>query len=107
MSKNIKTQSPTPENVKVADRKISVRDGAEIPIRIYSPAKPDEKGSPLIVNYHGGGFIMGDLEISIDFGRKMVTEFNAVLVDVDYRLAPEFPFPTPVNDCWDALKWVT
>lgn len=50
---------------------------------------------------------MGDLEISIDFGRKMVTEFNAVLVDVDYRLAPEFPFPTPVNDCWDALKWVT
>lgn len=51
--------------------------------------------------------MIGDLEMGVEFCRKMVTTFNAVVVDVDYRLAPEFPFPTPVNDSWDALKWVS
>jgi acetyl esterase/lipase len=99
--------TPTPVHIKVVDRKIRVRDGAEIPVRIYSPVDKGLKGSPLIVNYHGGGFIMGGLEMGTEFGRNMVTFFNAVVVDVDYRLAPEFPFPTPVNDSWDALKWVS
>ena len=107
MTKNRPPPTPVPDHIKVVDRKIPVRDGAEIPIRIYSPAKPDGQGSPLIVNYHGGGFMLGDLEIGIKFGRDMVTSFNAVLVDVDYRMAPEYPFPTPINDCWDALKWVS
>ena len=95
-----------PENVKVVDRTIPMRDGAQIPVRIYSPANPDLNASPLIVNFHGGGFMMGDLEGGADFGVKMVTAFNAVLVDVNYRLAPEHPFPTPVNDAYDALIWV-
>jgi acetyl esterase/lipase len=107
MIKNRQPPSPTPDHIKVVDRKIPVRDGAEIPIRIYSPAKQDGKGSPLILNYHGGGFTQGDLDMGIEFGRTMVTSFNAVLVDVDYRMAPEYPFPTPINDCWDALKWVS
>ena len=91
----------------MVDRKIPVRDGAEIPVRIYSPAEKGEQGSPLIVNYHGGGFMLGDLETGVEFCRKMVTTFNAVVVAVAYRLAPEFPFPTPVNDSWDTLKWAS
>lgn len=89
------------------DKNIRVRDGSEIPIRIYSPKEATQGGSPLIVNYHGGGWNMGDLSMCIDFCRSLVTSFKAVVVDVDYRLAPEFPFPTPVNDSWDALLWVS
>lgn len=106
-AKSRQPPSPTPDHIKVVDHKIPVRDGAEIPIRIYSPAKPDAKGSPLIVNYHGGGFMLGDLEMGVEFGRNMVTEFDAVVVDVDYRMAPEYPFPTAANDSFDALKWVS
>ena len=105
-AKNRQPSPPFPENVKVVDSKISMRDGAEIPIRIYSPAKTDGKASPLIVNYHGGGFMLGDLEMGGEFGSKMVMAFNAVVVDVDYRMAPEHPFPTAAHDSFDALKWV-
>lgn len=99
--------TPTPSHIKVIDRTIPVRDGAEIPIRIYSPTNKDAQGSPLIVHYHGGGFMLGDLEMNVELCRNYVTNLNAVVVDVDYRLAPEFPFPIPVNDSWDALKWVS
>lgn len=50
---------------------------------------------------------MGNLETSVDFCRSLVRDANAVVVDVDYRLSPEYPFPIPVNDCWDALQWVS
>lgn len=50
------------------------------------------------MNYHGGGWIMGDLATSSELFRSLVTELSAVVVDVDYRLAPEHPFPTAIND---------
>ena len=106
-AKNRKPLSLTPPHVKVIDQTIPMRDGAEISIRIYSPANHNGKGSPLIVNYHGGGFMLGGLWMGNDFGIIVVTLFNAVLVDVDYRMCPEYPFPSPVNDSWDALKWVS
>jgi acetyl esterase/lipase len=97
---------PLPEGITVEDRQIPVRDGSTIAIRIYSPTKPRVPGSPLVVNYHGGGFFMGNLETEVEMCRRLVTNCNAVVVDVDYRLAPEFPFPIGVNDSWDALQWV-
>jgi acetyl esterase/lipase len=97
---------PLPEGITVEDRQIPVRDGSTIAVRIYSPTEPRAPGSPLVVNYHGGGFFMGNLETEVEMCRRLVTNCNAVVVDVDYRLAPEFPFPTGVNDSWDALQWV-
>ena len=97
---------PLSEEITVGDRQIQVRDGSAIPIRIYSPTKPGASGSPLVVNYHGGGFFMGNLETEVEMSRRLVTNCNAVVVDVDYRLAPEFPFPIGVDDSWDALQWV-
>lgn len=104
--------SPALEGVIEEDRNIPVRDGSIITIRIHSPSEPPARGSPLVVNYHGGGFILGDLDSSTDFCRSLVTAFNVVVVNVvvvnvDYRLAPEHPFPTPINDAWDALQWVS
>jgi acetyl esterase/lipase len=55
-----------PEGIAVQDRQIPVRDGSTIAIRIYSPTKPGASRSPLVVNYHGGGFFMGNLETEVE-----------------------------------------
>lgn len=88
------------------DTTAPARDGYKIPVRIYRPEKSPAGGSPLIVFYHGGGFALGDLELEELNCRNFTREFGAVVVNVDYRLAPEYPFPTPINDSWDACKWV-
>jgi acetyl esterase/lipase len=62
-------------------------------------------GSPVFVVYHGGGFVFGDLDSETILCRQWV-ELGGVAVNVDYRLAPENPFPGPIHDAFDALKWV-
>jgi acetyl esterase/lipase len=56
--------------------------------------------------FHGGGFCLGNLENETEFCRRWA-DLGGVAVNVDYRLAPEFSFPTPVYDAYDALKWVS
>lgn len=86
------------------DRKIPVRDGSEIIIRVYKPVTEKEGGSPLIVMFHEGGWGMGDLSDEEVNCRLFSRELGAVCVNVEYRLAPEHPFPTWINDAWDALQ---
>ncbi|KAH8881117.1 alpha/beta hydrolase fold-3 domain-containing protein [Thozetella sp. PMI_491] len=97
---------PIPE-VHEEDRRIPVRDGAEITVRIYKPtqAAAISGGSPLIVMYHEGAWSMGDLTDEEVNCRLFTRDLGAICVNVEYRLAPEHPFPTWINDCWDALKW--
>ena len=96
--------SLTPALASIEDKKITVRDGAKINVRIYTPIR--EKILPIIVYYHGGGWVFGDLE-SADAGCHLLADkAQAIVVSIDYRLAPEFPFPTPVYDAYDALLWV-
>lgn len=87
------------------DRQIPVRDGSTIAIRVHRPKNPPSGGSPVFVVYHGGGFCLGGLDNETVLCRQW-TELGGVAVNVDYRLAPEYPFPTGVNDAYDALKWV-
>ncbi|KAH6724390.1 alpha/beta hydrolase fold-3 domain-containing protein [Leptodontidium sp. 2 PMI_412] len=87
------------------DRKIPVRDGSEITIRIYKPVTVMEGRSPLIVMLHEGGWGMGDLTDEEVNCRLFSRDLGAVCVNVEYRLAPEYPFPTWINDAWDALQW--
>ncbi|KAH8195748.1 hypothetical protein TruAng_010076 [Truncatella angustata] len=98
---------PIPDEVGEEDRMIPVRKGAQIRVRIYTPAKPPdaEKGRPLIVMYHEGGWSMGDLSDEEVNCRLFARDLGAVCVNVEYRLAPEHPFPTWINDSWDALQW--
>ncbi|QSZ29256.1 hypothetical protein DSL72_003768 [Monilinia vaccinii-corymbosi] len=86
------------------DRQIPVRDGSSITIRIHRPKNPPSGGSPAFVVYHGGGFCLGGL-VNETFLCRQWTELGGVAVNVDYRLAPEHPFPTGVNDAFDALQW--
>ncbi|MCB9235464.1 MAG: alpha/beta hydrolase [Bacteroidia bacterium] len=88
---------------RVEDRRIPVRDGAEIPIRIYWPSQ--SKNLPIILNFHGGGWAVGNLQQSDYYCRKIAREVGALVISVDYRLAPEHRFPVPLQDCYDALVW--
>ncbi|KFY51384.1 hypothetical protein V497_09196 [Pseudogymnoascus sp. VKM F-4516 (FW-969)] len=95
---------PIPE-VTEQDHQIPVRDGSEITIRVYTPVTKPEGGSPLIVMFHEGGWGMGDLTDEEVNCRLFSRDLGAVCVNVEYRLAPEHPFPTWINDAWDALQW--
>lgn len=90
---------------KVEDHMIPVGDDAEIKVRIYTP---DGLGPfSLFVYYHGGGWVVGDLETSDASCRMIANRTGRIVVSVDYRLAPEFKFPTPLEDSYAALKWVS
>jgi acetyl esterase len=79
--------------------------GGEIPIRVYWP---EENGPlPALVYYHGGGWVIGDLDTNDNLARMLAQKASAVVVSVDYRLAPEHPFPAAVDDCYAALQWVS
>lgn len=85
------------------ERSIPVEDG-EITVSIF--AKADHvAGGPGIFHTHGGGMIIGDRFTGADEYLQWVEVFDAVVVSVEYRLAPEFPDPTPVNDCYAGLVW--
>ncbi len=88
------------------DRRIK-GPGSDIPIRIYTPRelKPNER-LPVLVWYHGGGYVIGDLDTHDAVCRALANETDCVVVAVDYRLAPEYKFPAAVEDCEAALKWV-
>ncbi|KAL0938694.1 MutS domain V [Colletotrichum truncatum] len=86
------------------DTHISTRDGSTIRIRIHKPRHKPKDGCPALVAFHGGGFVIGTVENSTSFCR-LFTSLGGIAVNVEYRLAPEHPFPTPVNDCYDAVKW--
>ena len=75
-----------------------------VPIRIYRP-QGTPAATPTIVFFHGGGFVIGDLDTHDDAGRLLCRDVEAVVVSVDYRLAPEHPFPAGFEDCLAATRW--
>lgn len=89
----------------VEDRTVPGAAG-DIPIRIYRPASASPDGAPAMVFMHGGGFVLCDLDSHDDLCRGLANASAAVFVAVDYHLAPEHPFPTPVEDCFTVLQWV-
>lgn len=91
---------PGPDVHCVKDDAIPVQGGS-IPVRLYRPASP----SSLIVYYHGGGWTIGTLDAYDAPLRKLANTANAAIVSVDYRLAPEHPFPAAVEDAFAALHW--
>lgn len=87
---------------KVEDLTIRGRNG-DIRIRVYQ----QRQNSPVLVYYHGGGFVIGSIETHDAICRRIARISNATVVSVEYRLAPEHKFPVAVEDAYDALKWVT
>lgn len=94
-----------PADVQVADRVI---DGPQSPLalRVYTPPTPSAGPRGIVLYIHGGGFVLGDLDAYDSVCRSISHESGQVVVSVDYRLAPEHPFPAAVEDCYAALTWV-
>jgi acetyl esterase len=89
-----------PRGVVTENREV---DG--IPIRIYRAAGGASTGLPLIVYFHGGGFVFGDLRGGDWICGTVAKDLGAVVVSVDYKLAPKHPFPAGVDDCYAVLVW--
>jgi acetyl esterase len=101
---------PLHPELRIEDRTIEGPAGP-IGIRIYwPPTDPDSGPSsiarPVVVYFHGGGFVVGDLETHDGTCRQHAVGADAVVVSVDYRLAPEHPYPAAVEDAWAATLWV-
>lgn len=76
----------------------------EIPARVYSPG--GDAVLPVLVYFHGGGWVIGDLDSQDRACRKMALQANIIIVSVDYRLAPEHKFPAAFDDCYAVTEWV-
>jgi len=83
----------------------SVEDAVagSVPIRVY---RPSSEIAPLLCYLHGAGFIAGDLDSHDQICRLLASRIGAVVVATDYRLAPEHPFPAPVEDAFSAVEWI-
>ena len=98
-----------PEQVaKIENHKI--REGlVEIPIRVYWPKisgeEEDQDLYPIIVFFHGGGWVCGALDSYDELCSMLANRAESIVISVDYRLAPEHKFPEPLNDCYAATKW--
>jgi acetyl esterase len=92
---------PTPVDA-VTDRTIP-GPGGDIKLRIYRSGSGD--ALPLLLFMHGGGFVLGGLDTHDEVARMLTAATGCVTVAVDYRLAPEHPFPAAVDDCFAALTW--
>lgn len=94
------------ESVTMIEELHIPQENHQIPIRIYRPKGRDVQQSPAIIYIHGGWFIAGGYETHDAVVRKLANKTGAVVIFIDYRLAPEHPFPAGLNDCIDGVKWV-
>jgi acetyl esterase/lipase len=75
-------------------------------VHVYGTADPSQSLKPGILWLHGGGYILGNLQNEEGFCRRLAFELNAVIAVPEYRLAPEYPFPAGLEDCYTALQWL-
>lgn len=91
---------------RVHDRKIP-GPGQDIGLRVYQPREPKAgEKFPVLLWFHGGGFVIGDLDTHDSACRALANQADCLVVAVDYRLAPECKFPAAVEDCYAALRWL-
>ncbi len=103
---NLMPKTKAPIGVRIETLHIQAEDRKRpIRLRVYRPETSDSP-RPGLVWMHGGGMILGKPEIDDPFLLQFVQELGLVIVSVDYCLAPEHPFPAPLNDCYTALQWV-
>ncbi len=99
------TDAPTPVGKVVDGMTIPGGGGTLIPIRIYYPAGAGP--FPVVVYYHGGGFVVATIDTYDESARNLCVDANAIVVSVEYRKSPEAPFPAAREDAVTAYKWVT
>ncbi|KAL3418229.1 alpha beta hydrolase fold protein [Phlyctema vagabunda] len=96
--------APAPEAAKQWETTVSGHGGAEIAVRMYEPAGPGPW--PVHIDYHGGGWGLGDLDTESHICKHIVAKANVAVIDVAYRLVPEHVFPTGILDSFAAFKYI-
>lgn len=97
---------PEPEAVAACRDLVAPGPNGPVPLRFYKGMGAAEGALPALVFYHGGGWVIGDLDSHDQACRMLANTTRAVVVAVDYRLAPEHRFPAAVSDCAAATRWV-
>lgn len=105
MFNKVKSIPVTSEKIEVLDKIIKGKDDNDLTIKIYLPIERKES-MPVLYYMHGGGFFGGHMGVIDQLNRMIVEKFSIVAVSIDYRLAPENPYPKGHEDCFEGLKWV-
>ena len=105
MSRERKSITPQP-GLDITELDVPARDGHQIRVRTYRQSATKVRPLPLFIYVHGGGYVTGGLETDDGSCRAIAAEVPLVVLSVEYRLAPEHPFPTGFEDCYDVVKWV-
>lgn len=103
----IETRNVAPPRLRAVSLENRTIDGpgGPIPIRVYRPEQAPAGPLPLTMYFHGGGFCVGNIDTHDKQARMIALGAGTVVVSVDYRLAPEHPFPAGVEDVWAATQW--
>lgn len=103
LQRSVSVPTGQPEPVGTVEDVVVRGDGHGVPLRVYTP---DGEGPvPVLVWAHGGGWVLGDIETEDPTGRALANAGDCVVASVDYRLAPEHPFPAALRDVYTAVEW--
>lgn len=101
----IKSKPIVEKPISIDHKQIDGEDGNHIPIRVYR-SEDTKPGSPILYYIHGGGFFAGSPDVVEEFVKMVVEKTSILAVSIDYRLAPENPYPAGHKDCYSTLKWI-
>jgi acetyl esterase len=100
-----RTMGGSAEEVGATEDRSVPGPAGPVPVRIYRPATASGRRPPVLLLFHGGGFALGDIETHDTMARYYCNHAGVVVVNVDYRRSPEYPFPAGVEDCYAVLQW--
>jgi acetyl esterase len=104
---NLPVDIPGLETLDIGDRLVPGHEGdPDVPVRVYRPKEPRTPPVPGILMIHGGGFVVGSVKTENAGAAMLAVNTGAVVVSVDYRLAPEHPYPAGLHDCYAALTFL-
>lgn len=98
--------SLVPAGVSVSHRSAASPDGPDVEVVVFEPADRAPGPIPAIAYFHGGGFVFGDANTDVRTPAALAAELGVIVASVNYRLAPECPFPAPLDDCLAAVTWL-
>lgn len=101
----IKSKPIVEKNIDIINKYVEANDGYKIPVRIYK-SETMKKNAPILYFIHGGGFFGGSPDVIEELVKLIVEKTDILAFSVDYRLAPEQPYPIGHNDCYSVLKWI-
>ena len=104
-ARGIRLNFPRREDVLWEDRTLQGRNGA-LTVRIYWPEKEQEELLPVLIYVHGGGMVVGSIEVCDAQCRQLCKEVGCIVTSLEYHLAPEHKFPVGVEDALDGAEWV-